>query len=125
MTRLFYNDSILDCEPPVDISPLILQLYRGKKILALCPREGILYRIKTLPNESKFGCQIDCVGWWELDSVAYSNLILRLDDYEAVVIVGKERVDRSFWELMEHFEALFKIESRASIVKHNDRIATN
>lgn len=122
MTRLFYNDTVYGDECPVDISPLILQLYRKEKVLALCAREGMVQRIKALPEEATFGCQVDVVGWWELDSERYSDLLVALSGYGAVVIVGRERIDQSFLGVLEHFEALFREEGHTAFVKSNRRL---
>lgn len=113
---LYYCNTNYDCKPPLDLNPLILRRYPTGNILALCARDGMLHRINNnmdlwpyseYPEQSIVG-----VGWWEAKEFGLVDARGRFEPHDllsqdAVVIVGKDRIDPMFHALLEAVEAAF------------------
>ncbi len=89
--KIYFCSTHYNTLPPVDINPLILRLYPTGQLLAICAREGMKLRIDKMTSSSTYqGPKIDTIGAWELDK-AY-----RLSAYDAIVVIGKGRIDKQF-----------------------------
>ena len=106
-TELFYCNTIFGVSPPSDINPLILQRYRGKKILVLCCREGQLIRLRRLqinPETLLLAC-----GWWdakEAGIVTEEGFLNKKEllNWDVVVILCRERIQDLYLPLLLSIE---------------------
>jgi hypothetical protein len=107
LPKLYYCETHYNCNPPVDINPLIIQRYNNYKILVFCPREQVLVRVcrLNLPN-------LLAVGWWELEDIGLvKNGFLDKEELyynDIVVIIGKRRVDITLMPLVKQVESLLQ-----------------
>ena len=94
--RLYYCDTNYDVSPAQDLNPLLPQLYQGRALLALCAREQQVIRLQKLVESNLYGtCKVVALGWWELEAAG------KITDYNAVVIIGKNRIHPLFWHALE------------------------
>lgn len=112
MAQLYYCKTHYDCEPPVDINPLITRRYPQGKILVLCARDGMVKRISKLSFAEYPEINVAPIGWWEFKDYGlidqYSHLIsTEILDNDAVVIIGRDRIDPIFHSLLKAVEFLF------------------
>lgn len=107
---------------PVDISPLLYQLYRGQRLLVMCAREGMVKRLLSLTPDQTHGCQLRALGWWDLDPEDYGKLLTSLMDYAAVIIVGRDRIADEYLKLAQHFEGLFTAATAEVPVRQTRRL---
>lgn len=111
-TRLHFCETHYSVKPPVDINPLVLELYKDKKVLAICAKQQMVDRIDKLEIPRLLAC-----GWWEVEEIDlypqgyldYSELF----SYDVVVVIGRKRIDEKFWPL------LFQLEKAFPIVKYH------
>jgi len=77
MTQLHYCNTLYEYQPPIDINPLLLELYKDKKVLALCARDKMIERITArqqnvvslfYPNQKLLP-----MGWWETYDLGLVN----------------------------------------------------
>lgn len=101
MPVIHYCNTNYQTQPPVDINPLILQRYKSAHILVLCAREQMVSRIEEMieTNGTSIDQNICPMGWWQLSLQEES-----IDDFDVIVIVGKDRVDERFHEMMKVVE---------------------
>lgn len=102
MPKLYFCNTIYSCEPPNDINPLLLELYKEKKMLVLCARDRQANRIKKLLETEDFkGRQVYPIGWWEFEEnglftekgdINYQVLTM----VDCIVVLDKERVGEPF-----------------------------
>lgn len=116
MTVLYYSDTDYDIQPPEDISLFLLRLYRGRRMLAICAREGMQQRIRKMIKEENYvGPEIVTAGVWDLDEVDVLNtsevsipkttvIPALLKSFDVVVLVGKDRVHEDYKYIVEMIE---------------------
>lgn len=114
MTRLFHCNTHYNTKPPTDINPLILERYKRSKILVFCARKGMLKRISKMISDLKYPYpdqKIMSCGWWETDLFEITKGgevdLIKLLAYDVIIIVGRERIDKSFLPIVESIEKLF------------------
>lgn len=116
MASLHYCNTNYDCKPPLDMNPLILRRYPTGSILVLCAREGIVKRItqnsQLMPYNQYPDQSIVAIGWWEAQDYGLINSQCHFESHDllsqdAVVIVGKNRIDPMFHGLLKAVEAVF------------------
>lgn len=116
MASLHYCNTHYDCTPPLDINPLILRRFPEGNILVLCAREGMVKRISHGANIWPYNQYPDqsvvALGWWEAQDfdLVDSRGYLHPEDLlaqDAVVIVGRDRIDPMFHGLLAAVEDVF------------------
>jgi hypothetical protein len=78
-----------------DINPLLLELYKERKMLVLCARDGQQKRILAKKLEQK----VDVVGWWELMEKGFIDDFGSfgfLYSYDVIVVLDPPRIHPSF-----------------------------
>lgn len=112
--KLYYCNTVYQFNPPQDINPLILELYHNGHILALCARDGIVARInkfvQTKWYQDKYPNQIlTFYGWWEaitMGLISKDGKLIKdeLNSHDAVIIIGRNRIDKMFHPLLRSVE---------------------
>lgn len=108
--RLYYSNTIFSVSPPQDINPLILEIYRGKRILVLCCRDGQIIRLRK--RESDCGAFLAYRGWWDAQKIGIVNSDGYIDreqllSWDAVVILCRDRIQDLYLPLLQSVEAVF------------------
>ena len=107
MPRLHYCDTNYNLEPPLDINPLILQLYEGEDLLVICARKGMEIRINHLleTDEMYSKCRVKVKGIWIEDTVAtFTRGYLTM--FKGIVIVGKTRIYEDYLSILTFIESV-------------------
>lgn len=98
--KLHYCNTIYGDGWIVDLNPLIVQAYPNKRILVLCARDGQEARLEKVTAENK---NIHILGWWFMDpDPTLAQMFVK--DYDIVVILSKDRIDRLFMPLLDAVE---------------------
>ncbi len=99
MPRFHTCNTIYQGETITDINPLLIELYKTKKMLVFCARDGQQKRILKTPIPSTM--KVDTVGWWELKAVDFIDdfggfNFKKLLSYDVVIVLDPARIDESF-----------------------------
>lgn len=79
-----------------DINPLLLQRYRGKRLLVICARDAQVFRIKEKYPD------IPVFGWWE--AAFFKKVDEHLAKSDVVILVGRSRIDELFDSIVTYVE---------------------
>lgn len=114
MAKLFYCNTIYKHVPAQDMNPLILAKYRDGQILALCARDGMVTRLSNFIQSDWYlenypDQVLTPYGWWEAQTMGLVDergrmMKSELNAHDAVVIIGRDRVDKLFHPLMKAVE---------------------
>jgi hypothetical protein len=106
MTKLHYSETNYSELPPLDINPLLLQLYRNKDVLVICSRQGMKQRIDQLIEDRDplhTECRLRVIGIWEEDkSATFTRGCITMHD--AVIIIGKDRIHEDYFPILCHIK---------------------
>lgn len=114
MTKVHTCETHYNVKPPVDINPLLLQVYGKKdKLLVLCAREGMVQRISMMKeNDGYKGPKLEVVGVWDaIDKEIFVNgkaNVALLKKFNAVVIIGKSRAYEGYKAILDSVERAVK-----------------
>lgn len=109
MTILYQCETHYDQQPPIDINPLLLHLYKKNKMLVICTREGMKTRIQEMRVKNDYvGPELVVCGIWELDKCGLfeEGVLIRsiLESFDAVVLIGKNRAHPAYQPLIHFIE---------------------
>jgi hypothetical protein len=114
MTKLHYCKTNYNLTPPLDINPLLLQKYKDKNLLIIVSKEQQEDRLLRYLSECPIdhGCKVFVSSWWDLEgdfglSLIGETSLNPLAGFDGIVIVGRERVDAKFEQLVLMVESFF------------------
>jgi len=109
MARIYHCNTVYNSDPPSDINPLILEVYKWKLKAVFCARDAQVTRIKKLCEEDELlRDTLFIYGWWEMkerdcldkDGFLEPYFLNELRGIDLIVILDKDRIDPAFKGLM-------------------------
>lgn len=110
--RVHYCSTNYNLATPLDINPLLLQLYKETDLLVLVAKEQQKERLLDYLEECtvEHSNKVDVAGWWELelfDIIRFNKLYVKgLLKYKAIIIVSRNRIDSKFVNVLKAIESL-------------------